>query len=72
MPAPIIIQAGEPRVLTVYQVFDLLNCSHKHTTRLIEAKKLVAVNLASDLKQRALYRIPLAGLQRFLQDAVVT
>ena len=68
---PIIIHAGEPRVLTPEKVAKLLSCSLQHTYRLIECRKLVAVNLAPDPQKRKLYRIPLAAVQRFLQESVV-
>ena len=72
MPAPILVQAGEPRALTPQQVADLLACSLDHTYRLIEERRLAAVNLALARQTRKLYRIPLAAVQRFLQDATVS
>ena len=69
MPSPIILQADKPRALTPEQIAELLNCSLANVMRLIQTKKLLAFNLAPDLKKRALYRVPLAALQRFLQDA---
>ena len=72
MPGAIIIQAAAPCVLTPERIAELLDCSLDHVRRLIEARRLVAVNLAPDPKKRALYRVPLAALQRFLQEAVVS
>ena len=51
---------------------DLLACSPDHANRLIKSRRLVAVNLAPKKEKRAIYRVPLAALQSFLQDAVVS
>ncbi len=71
-PRPIIVQAGEPRGLTPENVAEMLSCSLQHAYRLIERRKLAAVNLAPNPKKRKLYRVPLAALAAFLQDAVVS
>ena len=69
MSATIIVQADKPRALAPIDVATALNCSLEHVYRLIEGKKLLAFDLSPDTEKRALYRIPLAALQRFLQDA---
>ncbi len=69
MPATIIVQADKPRALAPEDVATALACSLAHVYRLIEGRKLLAFNLAPDPDKRALYRIPLASFQRFLQDA---
>ncbi len=73
MPAPIIVQldpfTAQPRLLTVDQVANVLNCCQQHVGDLIRAGKLAAFNFAGISSTRAVYRIHPAALQRFLQES---
>ena len=71
MPGAIIVQAEAPCVLTPENIAKLLACSLDHVYRLIKGRHLAAFNLAPRTEKRALYRVPLASLQRFLQESAV-
>ena len=76
MSSPIIVQVcpheKEPRLLTVEEVADVLDCTTTHVGSLIRAGKIHAFNFASGATTRALYRVPPLALQHFLQAAVVS
>ena len=76
MLAPIIVQIVLPSdssaMLTVPKVAELLSCTHTHVTHLIEGRKLVAFNFASDARKHALYRVSIAAFEQFMRENVVT
>lgn len=76
-PLPVVIHlhfaSGETsfgtRFLTAKEVAETLSCSLRHVLTLIEVGKLLAFNFAGAQPCRACWRIPPAGLERFLRDA---
>ena len=76
MPAPIIVQlvvrADEAQLLIAGDVARLLGCSLQHVLNLVDAGKLPAFNFSSgQSKERRCLRIPPAGLEKFLNGAIV-
>jgi excisionase family DNA binding protein len=56
-----------PENMTVAQVAEVLNCTRKHVSNLIEGRRLPAVNISAKRRKNSHWRVNKSDLQNYIK-----